>query len=158
MMKMTRIVLCGALLCLGGCPEDPGTGQDPADGGVIGADGGGGQDGTGTLQRRVGEPCTADGECATGQCVTEQQDPYFAGGYCTLKRCDRVDAACPKYSECRGTARDGQGGTVQICVLQCRTDTGMATCRKGYLCCSGPGPLRTDGWCSPESSVLCLSV
>lgn len=116
-----------------------------ADGGV---DAGGGdakgRDGGAGLQ--IGAPCRAGADCATGQCLTEAEDPWFVGGYCTIKNCtDGSPDPCPNLNDCRGVAR----GNVRICLSRCE----LGMCRDPYKCC-GPGP--TAIWCAPTDNPVCL--
>ncbi len=105
----------------------------------------------------VGASCVTDGDCQSRQCLTEAQDTRYVGGACTVKGCDQTGITCPAGSECKGQGQI-DGKTVAICVSKCEVMLGTNVCRAGYLCCSGPGPLRTMGWCSPENSPLCLGV
>lgn len=95
----------------------------------------------------VGAACTGDADCATGQCITEAQDRSFVGGYCTLRGCGERQP-CPMGSSCIGF------NGMRVCLAQCMRDD---DCRKGYACCSGPGPIIPGRQvCVPERSPLCI--
>ena len=96
--------------------------------------------------RPIGAPCLVDADCATGQCLTEAEDPAFMGGYCTIKNCtDGAPTPCPDVNDCRGLAR----GSVRICLGRCE----LGKCRAPYRCC-GPGPSAI--WCAPSDNPVCL--
>ena len=96
--------------------------------------------------RPIGAPCLVDADCATGQCLTEAEDPAFVGGYCTIKNCtDGAPTPCPDVNDCRGLTR----GSVRICLGRCE----LGKCRDPYRCC-GPGPSAI--WCAPSDNPVCL--
>lgn len=128
--------LCGPKACV--CPRGPV--REPAcNRGVCGPKAVAGN-------QPIGAACAADADCQSGQCLTEAEDKRFSGGYCTLKNCDKLGAACPTGSACKPI-----GPSSYICLQTCDA---MRTCRAGYGCC-GPGP-AIAGWCSPKDSPVCM--
>lgn len=107
----------------------------------------------------IGAPCTSDGECSAGKCVTSLTLPgstsalRFSGGYCSVwcpddRRCGR-DAACPLYPVATFLP------DVSVCFARCQT---MRDCRAGYVCEALP-PLpgdapSTDTFCIPPSAPV----
>lgn len=102
----------------------------------------------------VGDPCTSDGECATGQCVTEAASGgFFPGGICTIRNCDsKLITACPAGSSCQvAGAPDGASYCLKDCCARCNT----VQCRDGYACCGNPQMDGADAVCVPPPSLLC---
>ncbi len=87
-----------------------------------------------SVLHNFGEPCGADGECASGQCVTDG-----ARTYCT-RACDGTDSACGHGYHCRGTQcfAGDRGGVGDNC-LPTADD-----CRSDSFCVS----LGAAAWCS----------
>ncbi len=100
----------------------------------------------------VGDACKANGDCATGECLTDLMSKMYFGGYCTRFDCDARNLACPAGSTCK-PGGDGH----QYCLRDCDPTLGEPQCRGGYGCCSGPGPVGNLGWCAPMLSALCLA-
>jgi hypothetical protein len=125
-------------------------GQAAGTGGAIGSGGraagtggaAGGSGGGGAVP--VGGPCGADGECATGQCITEAATPVYVGGYCTIRNCTNN---CPAGSHCTGGGAIGSFGCFRECVIG-------QPCRDGYRCCPGSVPdAGTVGLCVPPTGT-----
>jgi hypothetical protein len=84
----------------------------------------------------IGNACTSDAQCGTGNECAIQNTSGFTGGYCT-KGCNS-DIECGTGSHC--TETDGTG----FCVKSCSSD---AQCtRAGYECFDGDERGRTECW------------
>lgn len=120
-----------------------GGGGDRLDGGDLEYDGGGGDNasagdnaggdgdagsGDGGVQapREIGEPCAADGECASGLCLTELANGYCSADCVCLDCAEKV--ACPDGSH---PTRLYLGGYVCRCMELC---VNASTCQPGYAC------------------------
>ena len=97
----------------------------------------------------IGDPCTGDAQCASGQCLTAAQDKRFVDGYCTVKHCTTAPDSCPTGSACKGTGLND----VPVCLKDCASGT---VCRTSYECCTGRPLGGGPGWCAPQSLPLCL--
>jgi MYXO-CTERM domain-containing protein len=111
--------------------------------------------------RGLGEPCTADGDCGSGQCFTDKGVDPETGSYCT-RSCESDDG-CPDNFHCR--VREGGG----LCIRGPRPvadaaseETAVAAgcvynedCGPGGFCAS-QGDVR---WCTRfcESDAECPS-
>ncbi|MDW8362112.1 MAG: S1 family peptidase, partial [Myxococcales bacterium] len=122
--------------------------------------------------RGLGEPCTGDGECASGRCLEEP-----ARRYCTVP-CD-TDVACPAGFHCRagscaygprsptgrpclvdedcltGDSCDG-ADSARYCTHPCTTD---GACPDGWNCAEGwcrppPGRVVLGGRCTDDAECL----
>lgn len=94
----------------------------------------------------LGAPCTSDVQCAPGLLCAG--GPAFPGGYCTQEHCDSAFAPCPTGYDCKPV------GDAFYCLKDCAAaDPGA--CRDGYRCCSGKPLGAPDGWCAPDTSLLC---
>jgi V8-like Glu-specific endopeptidase len=84
--------------------------------------------------RHFGEPCGADGECASGDCLTDG-----ARSYCT-RACDGTDSSCGDGYHCRGTVcvAGDRGGVGDNCVPS------EDDCRSDAFCVS----LGSAAWCT----------
>src|SRR5262245_40679583 len=96
-----------------------------------------------TLASTLGGPCTSDGQCRAGQCLTEAMNSRFVGGLCTVLNVNGPED-CPA-----GTAYAGGTGT-PACLLRCQT---TSECRAGWKCCLTPGSdsiacTVPDGYCA----------
>ncbi|MEE8410825.1 MAG: hypothetical protein V3T05_14590, partial [Myxococcota bacterium] len=89
----------------------------------------------GTTNRANGSPCTADGNCAGGKCLTEATFGQ-PGGYCTS---DCSSNACDATEECIA-----YGGGDAWCSPTCASIT---DCRFGYSCIDGFAPRP---FCTPD--------
>ncbi|MBI5494984.1 MAG: hypothetical protein HY904_08135 [Deltaproteobacteria bacterium] len=68
----------------------------------------------------MGQPCTANGQCADGTCLTELRDGW-PGGYCTK--------SCQDQTTCGSTGFCS--GDLGVCLRRC---TGSGDCRSDYPC------------------------
>src|SRR6185436_1623685 len=97
-------------------------------------------DETGACKKKIGQPCTASGECASGSC---------ADGYCCGEPC---------AGDCDTCA--AQPGT---CTVEPKGTVGTA-CLPGYLCdgtahvcatrCAADGDCASNYFCSPEGACV----
>lgn len=113
---------------------------------------------------KVGQPCTADGECQNpptngGVCLARDYnyDWETLGGYCSRNNCqDNADCAADGGAICLGFS-DEEAACVQRCPDS--SDGGQSTCRNGFICepyfiTSADGGVRpsTDGYCVPPEA------
>ena len=103
--------------------------------------------GTGTTP--VGEPCSADGECAGGAdafCIPDTYSdgsPGFPGGYCSIQGC--TEGSCPGANTTCIGVQTTAGDQFDICVSTC---TDKSDCYAGYACDQGVcWPGCTPGSC-----------
>jgi hypothetical protein len=102
----------------------------------------------------VGNPCSADPQCAGATCL----GGAFTGGYCAsgTTECNPSNDPCPTGSSCikfQATDIDGgpasSPGGVDFCVQTC---TGASDCtRAGYTCCTSKYAEPSAMVCVPPS-------
>jgi hypothetical protein len=72
----------------------------------------------------IGGACSQNAHCASSNCIPQQSNGSWPGGYCT-QAC--ASAACPSGSKCVNLSS-------AICMKSCPSPGGQSTCRSGYVC------------------------
>ncbi|MGI6394043.1 MAG: S8 family serine peptidase [bacterium] len=104
----------------------------------------------------LGGSCANDKECAGSMwCL-----PYFQDGYCTSDCQNEDDSMCPDEGKCVKRRSGGGGGSIDICLSSCSSDT---HCRDGeyYICHANMSDkegvcfrkCRNDGDCMDPDAV-----
>ncbi len=101
----------------------------------------------------VGAACTGDGDCQSNDCITQQANGSWSGGYCTLQ-CG--GQSCPSGAVC------STGFSTAICLDTCAQAGSQSDCRQGYVCDLGwaPGAVcvyacTSASQCSANGTVGC---
>lgn len=137
-------------------PEDEGGNEGGNDGGVGGGGGGGGGGGE-TELAQIGEFCTTNADCESGDCLTTFSQ-YDILGYCTSNCADTSE--CAVYSDddstwtCQDLATSGSH-----CMMECKNEG----CPEDFVClrnvqlpqqetdlCLSWGPACDDGLCDDD--------
>lgn len=103
------------------------------DAGVL-ADDAGSADAGSVLPLRIGDACTADGECPAGGSGTATCLSDWPGGYCAVVECAQHGHDCPEDPGLGVTASTGSKCVLDplaSCLALCATDT---DCRPEYEC------------------------